>query len=123
MFTGGNYMKPGSGRALAAIKVAVLIGVVLLAISLWLIAQKQGSPNSEPPASTSVQPAPEQPNLQAQFKDVLASYRKVIVLLANESALSAAEKDAANQIGQRLFHENLARIDVASGELDRLVGF
>jgi type VI protein secretion system component VasK len=91
-------MKSQSGRALLAIKVVVLIAVVLLAISLWLNAQKQGWLNSKPPASASSPPTAtlEQTHLQAQFKDALASYRKVIVLLAHDSALPAREQDVAN---------------------------
>lgn len=54
MFTGGNYMKRQSGRALLAIKLVVLIGA---AISLSLIAQKLGWLNSKPLGDASGPPA------------------------------------------------------------------
>ena len=40
------------------------------------------------------------------IKDVLANYRKIIVLLADEKKLSAAEREQANRVGQELFHAN-----------------
>ncbi|GAA5177665.1 tetratricopeptide repeat protein [Niveibacterium umoris] len=39
---------------------------------------------------------------------LLERYRKLIVLLADERAMSDTERAAANQVGQALFHENLA---------------
>ena len=43
------------------------------------------------------------------LREVLANYRKIIVLLANEAQLGAAEKAAANQAGMALFHANIAK--------------
>lgn len=50
------------------------------------------------------------PVLPPQFKDLLAAYRKIIVLFGDEKSLAAPERDAANRIGQALFHENLERL-------------
>ena len=59
--------------------------------------------------------------LEIAFKDILATHRKVIVLLADEKSLTAKELDAANQVGQGLFHDNQARIGKTSDELEQLI--
>lgn len=56
----------------------------------------------------------------AELREVLAAYRKIIVLFAHEDALSKAERDAANQVGQSLFHENQARIAKLEESLRRM---
>ncbi|MFZ6646608.1 polysaccharide deacetylase family protein [Undibacterium sp. TJN25] len=59
-----------------------------------------GAPGAISPVSAEILAGPEQ---------LLAAYRKIIVLLADEKSLDAKEKAAANQVGQSLFHENLGR--------------
>ncbi|MDR7305808.1 polysaccharide deacetylase family protein [Rhodoferax saidenbachensis] len=48
--------------------------------------------------------------VMANLQDVLAAYRKIIVLFADEKTLSPAERTVANQVGQGLFHENRQRV-------------
>jgi len=48
--------------------------------------------------------------IAGQLRDVLAAYRKTIVLLADEQSLGDAEKARASQVGQGLFHDNQLRI-------------
>ncbi|MES2947280.1 MAG: polysaccharide deacetylase family protein [Pseudomonadota bacterium] len=55
------------------------------------------------------------------FKDVLAAYRKIIVLFADEKTLTAPERTLANQVGQGLFHENRQRVTDLESKLDALV--
>lgn len=43
------------------------------------------------------------------LRELLAAYRKIIVLLAEEDKLAAAEREHANQAGLSLFHDNLKR--------------
>ena len=62
------------------------------------------------PAAPSGALAASQQAIAAQLKEVLAAYRKTIVLLADEKSLSEAEKARANQVGQGLFHDNQLRI-------------
>lgn len=47
--------------------------------------------------------------IQAELQSVLASYRKIIVLLADEKSMSEPDRKAAAQVGQILFHENVER--------------
>ena len=51
--------------------------------------------------------------LQAEMKDILANYRKIIVLLADEQSMTELDRKAAGQVGQVLFHENVERIGKA----------
>ncbi|MDY7538275.1 polysaccharide deacetylase family protein [Undibacterium sp. RTI2.1] len=64
--------------------------------------------------------APSQNKLPKELGDILAAYRKVIVLLGDEKSLNAKEKTAANRIGQALFHENLGRLVAVDDYLDSL---
>ncbi|MES2071387.1 MAG: polysaccharide deacetylase family protein [Pseudomonadota bacterium] len=63
------------------------------------------------PVSAEILSTPEQ---------LLAAYRKIIVLLADEKNLDGKEKAAANQVGQSLFHENLGRLGKIEEQLKRL---
>lgn len=65
---------------------------------------KGGGPQGTASASTDA-PA----RAMAPLREVLANYRKIIVLLADEAKLGAAEKAAANQAGMALFHANIAK--------------
>ena len=55
------------------------------------------------------------------FKDVLAAYRKIIVLFADEKTLGTNERTLANQVGQGLFHENRQRVEALEAKLDALI--
>ena len=64
---------------------------------------------SAPGGASALTDADAQARAMAPLREVLANYRKIIVLLADEGKLSAAEKAAANQAGMALFHANLAK--------------
>ena len=64
---------------------------------------------SAPGGASALADADAQARAMAPLREVLANYRKIIVLLADEGKLSAAEKAAANQAGMALFHANLAK--------------
>ena len=67
---------------------------------------RQGAaPTAAPAAATAAVP-----QLQPELQALLANYRKIIVLLADEKSLNDGERKAANQVGQALFHENLERL-------------
>jgi peptidoglycan/xylan/chitin deacetylase (PgdA/CDA1 family)/uncharacterized caspase-like protein len=52
--------------------------------------------------------SPAAENLLPAAEQLLQRYREIIVLLADERAMGDAERAAANQVGQALFHDNLA---------------
>ncbi|XLZ72329.1 polysaccharide deacetylase family protein [Massilia sp. SR12] len=64
-----------------------------------------------PPAAPAVAAEVANPHaaVQAELQSILASYRKIIVLLADEKSMSELDRKAAAQVGQVLFHENVER--------------
>eukprot|EP01034_Spumella_vulgaris_P043966 gene43966-54633_t len=70
----------------------------------------KGGPRACTAAPSAGAPATAQLAIAGQLKEVLAAYRKTIVLLADEQSLSEAEKARANQVGQGMFHDNQLRI-------------
>jgi peptidoglycan/xylan/chitin deacetylase (PgdA/CDA1 family)/uncharacterized caspase-like protein len=97
---------------------------VLLAIAiaggLFFAAHKQGWFAGGASAAGHSIPAHDEAGLQARFREILEAYRKTIVLLAHDTAMSPAERDAANQAGQGLFHDNLARIEATTRDLESI---
>ena len=57
----------------------------------------------------------------ADLREVLATQRRIIVLLDGENALAAGEREAANSVAQALFHDGLARRAAAEAKLQALL--
>ena len=110
----GKWRVPFKRLAVGALVAALLIGG-------WVLSQRKpplpaGSARAAAPAI----PIPDTSALRSGLGDVLAAYRKIIVLLADEKTLSSGEREAANQAGQALFHDNLARLAKLEEELEGL---
>lgn len=80
-----------------------------------------------PPAQLQASPSPTAPAadtaaLRASMKELLANYRKIIVLLADEKSLPAKDRERMTQVGQALFHENQDRGARLDRELAALAG-
>ncbi|MFC5399226.1 polysaccharide deacetylase family protein [Undibacterium jejuense] len=58
--------------------------------------------------------------LENQLKEVLANYRKIIVLVADEEKMSKPELAASVNVGQQVFHENQDKITALKNALDKL---
>jgi peptidoglycan/xylan/chitin deacetylase (PgdA/CDA1 family)/uncharacterized caspase-like protein/predicted negative regulator of RcsB-dependent stress response len=56
----------------------------------------------------------------AALKDILASYRKIIVVMADEKTMSETDLQSATTVGQSLFHGNLGKQQQLSEQLDKL---
>lgn len=69
-----------------------------------------GTPSPAPLQAAAPAKAVDTAALLASMKEVLASYRKVIVLLADEKTLAPKDRERTTQVGQALFHENQDRI-------------
>lgn len=101
-------------RTVIAVGVVAMLGLGL-GIGAWL------GKGAHVPATAGVSADPlADTALQRGAKDVLAAYRQIIVLFADEKALSASERDIANQVGQALFHENRERIAALEAAFDTL---
>nr|WP_295767897.1 polysaccharide deacetylase family protein [Rhodoferax sp.] len=79
------------------------------------------SPAAAVPAASTAS-VPDTGSILVGFKDVLAAYRKIIVLFADEKTLGTNERTLANQVGQGLFHENRQRVEALEAKLEALVG-
>jgi peptidoglycan/xylan/chitin deacetylase (PgdA/CDA1 family)/uncharacterized caspase-like protein len=66
-------------------------------------------------------PAVNTASLSAALKDLLANYRKIIVLLADEKTLPAKDRERTTEVGQVLFHENQDRAARLDRDLAALV--
>ena len=82
-------------------------------------ASPQGAP-AEAAAATVAKVEDAHAPLQAELQNILANYRKIIVLLADEQSLSELDRKAAGQVGQVLFHENVERLGNARQLLAKL---
>ena len=96
-------------------------GVIALAAAVGAAYFKPGAqPRGTPAAASAVAPVEAHAPLQAEMKEILANYRKIIVLLADEQSMSALDRKAAGQVGQLLFHENVERLGKARQLLAQL---
>ena len=87
-------------------KTILVSGLIVFALAAAGAAFKFSK--NEPPAPPPVVVS-ESTKIIASLQDVLAAYRQIIVLFADEKALKTEERDAANQVGQAIFHENRQR--------------
>lgn len=83
-------------------------------------APAEGTASSAPGLGGAATAQSQQQAIAGQLGEVLAAYRKTIVLLADEKSLGEAEKAQANRVGQGLFHDNQLRIARADEALAAL---
>jgi len=93
---------------------------VLLVGGLILTQRKPPLPSGTANAAVHASQSPDISAIRSGLGEILSSYRKIIVLLADEKTLSKSELEAANQAGQALFHDNLARLAKLEETLDAL---
>jgi uncharacterized caspase-like protein/peptidoglycan/xylan/chitin deacetylase (PgdA/CDA1 family) len=121
---GGAQIIPRTFDAFTMNKPRLLFTAVALAAVLTAAVGIRYFPGkTEPPvvgASAPVAPPLDNGALMAGFQDVLAAYRKIIVLFADEKTLGASERTLANQVGQGLFHENRQRVLDLEARLETL---
>lgn len=100
-------------------------GTALAATLIFAIVRAPSAPTAPavpPPATPAASiPAVDPSAILGSLREILATYRKLIVLLADDKALSANERAAANQVGQAMFHDNLDRLAKLEADLAILV--
>jgi uncharacterized caspase-like protein/peptidoglycan/xylan/chitin deacetylase (PgdA/CDA1 family) len=107
------------GAAAALLLLALATAVVISVDSrIW-----RGKKPPDPPAAVAAVTAapPDTSKILAGMQEVLAGYRKIIVLFADEKTLGAGERTMASQVGQGLFHENRARAAELEPQMAALV--
>lgn len=104
-------------------KIAVAAALAIAAGAGVLIGTRSVSTPVTPAASapTPAVAAVALKDLQPALTALLANYRKIIVLLADEAALSDTERAHANNVGQALFHDNQVNGAALERELGALV--
>lgn len=116
-------MKQVRGNSRLALLAAVLLfGVLGAVLVVRQPSQGAAQPVAVADSAPAIAPEIEQAErLRSQFEQMLAAYRKIIVLLVNEQSLSAKELEACNRVGAQLFHENLTRSEAVAVEIEALV--
>nr|WP_229423385.1 polysaccharide deacetylase family protein [Massilia frigida] len=93
-----------------AIKIAAALAIAGAAGAAVLFAGRKLPPPPPPSvkAAAAPMPAPRSTTapLMAGMQTLLANYRKIIVLLADEKSMPPNEREQAQRVGQNLFHEN-----------------
>ena len=107
------------------IKIAATVLVALAAgagIYTYMRPAATGTPAAPPAGATATTPqgAVDAAAISRQLRDLLANFRKIIVLLADEQSLPDGARDEARKVGQSLFHENQERIAKLDLMLDQL---
>ncbi|MEG2033300.1 MAG: polysaccharide deacetylase, partial [Janthinobacterium sp.] len=107
------------------IKIAATVVVALAAgagIYTWTRPAAPATQNAAAPDSKGATPqgAADTAAVAAQVRDLLANFRKIIVLLADEQSLPEGARDEARKVGQSLFHENQERLARLDSALDQL---
>jgi peptidoglycan/xylan/chitin deacetylase (PgdA/CDA1 family)/uncharacterized caspase-like protein len=115
-------MATGLGLVRQSLALRVAAGALVVALAagagVWWARHSSsgdGGGTSPVPLPAAALAAPAGPALVlADWQAVLAAHRKIIVLLAQEGALSPTEREAVNRAGHAIFHENrdrMARIE------------
>jgi uncharacterized caspase-like protein/peptidoglycan/xylan/chitin deacetylase (PgdA/CDA1 family) len=85
-------------------------GAIGAAVVLAVRAPSAPTPPTAAPLVAAPAPlAQDNAALNASLKELLANYRKIIVLLADEKTLPPKDRERMTQVGQALFHENQDR--------------
>ncbi len=84
-----------------------LITFLLIAFFVWRANQRPASDDANAPIAISTVAE----NYLADVKAMLASHRKIIVLLSGETALDPATRQSVNAVGQAIFHEQLSALN------------
>jgi peptidoglycan/xylan/chitin deacetylase (PgdA/CDA1 family)/uncharacterized caspase-like protein len=106
-------------KRIQKITLIALAGIMALGSGLWFYRQQQAAgpaaalPASAPPAAAG--------QIAASLREVLAAHQKIIVLLAEDKVLDAAEQAEANRVGHAIFHENLERLKTLETQLSTLM--
>ena len=89
--------------------------VLVLAGVCWYVVSRRPSVAPAPAAGQSASPASAQ--VAQQQDDIVANFRKIIVLTENEDALDESTRGRVLIVGRMLFEQNAVRLSQMSGQL------
>jgi uncharacterized caspase-like protein/peptidoglycan/xylan/chitin deacetylase (PgdA/CDA1 family) len=101
--------------------VVPVVPVVLVVLVAGAAAVGYGWRKPAGPA-VALAPAPDPRPLVAELHQMVAAFRKVIVLTAGDEQRGEGERAPGHEVGQALFHENVARLAALDARLATLVG-
>ncbi len=102
-------------------KIKTLTVVLLLLIGIAIYAAFPIRKNEQPAIAETPVAASDVSKIMNGLQEVLAAYRKIIVLFTDEKTLGSHERGMANQVGQAIFHENRQRIIDLEADFENLV--
>ncbi len=97
----------------------LVVALLAAAGSLAVYRGQEAAP--VPAASSALAPAVASDSLQPFFTDILATHRRLIVLFADDAALSADERSRIATVGQAIFHANRERVAAFEEKLNALM--
>ena len=95
--------------------------LVTLAACLGLAGCGKKTGTAAPQAAASA-PAPAASAVVGELKEVLAAHRQIIVLFADEKKQTEAQRTAADDVGQAIFHANREHVDKAEAQFAAVAG-
>ena len=93
--------------------------VVVACLALQGCNKKTASAQATPAAAASA-PQPAASAVIGSLREVLAAHRQIIVLFADEKRQTQAQRAAADEVGQAIFHDNRANVDKAEAMFDTI---
>jgi peptidoglycan/xylan/chitin deacetylase (PgdA/CDA1 family)/uncharacterized caspase-like protein len=112
-------MRPRSRTAAALSAIAILCCAGLVACGPG--AKPSAAPAAAASAASSSATASMSANdVIAQLKEVLAAYRQIIVLLADDKKQTDAQRAVSDEVGQAIFHGNREHVDKVEAMFDQL---
>ena len=95
--------------------IGIGIGILLAGVSAYILLRRPAA-TPAPGAHQAAENAPAVP-IPQQLDDIVANFRKIIILTDNEDALDEALRGRVLTVGRMLFSQNQVRITQLSGEL------
>ena len=97
------------------------LSLVALAACLGLAGCGKKAGTAAPQAAASG-PMPAASEVVGEMKEVLAAHRQIIVLFADEKKQTEAQRTAADDVGQAIFHANREHVDKAEAQFAAIAG-
>jgi len=94
----------------------------LAALAALSLAGCHKKPEVAAPSVAASGPMPAASEVVGELKQVLAAHRQIIVLFADEKKQSEAQRAAADEVGQAIFHANRENVNKAEALFETLVG-
>jgi hypothetical protein len=93
------------------------LAAALIGLLLWTIRTRKAPAAETTAPAASLQVVPPADPLPQSLEDIVARYRKTIVLLEEDESLPDADRERASLVGKIIFQENHQAISILSDDL------